>query len=130
MKFSVQQYAEALYQTLSETKPDDQEKVINNFIKVLGSNGDLHYYESIISEYEIIDRKINKVREIEVTTANNAQINSDVVKSLNDAIDGDIELRQKVDESLIGGVVVKIEDTLIDASIKGQLNKLKHNLSQ
>lgn len=130
MKFSVQQYTEALYQTLSETKPSDQEKVINNFIQVLKTNGDLANYEAIIAEYEILDRKVKGIREVEITTAHEVQINSEIIQSLNEAVGSDIELKKKVDESLIGGVVVRVEDTLIDASVRGQLNKLKNNLSQ
>lgn len=130
MKFSIKQYAEALHQTLSETKPADADKVINNFVSVLSQNGDLHYYEAIIQEYEIYDREQKGIKEVELTTASEVKINSAVVKELNEALGGDIELKQRVDESLIGGIVVKIEDTLIDASIRGQLNKLKNNLSK
>jgi len=130
MKFSVQQYAEALYHTLSETKSGDQDKVINNFIRVLKTNGDLHYYEAIINVYEILDREMKGIREVEVTTARDVEINSEIVNKLNDVIGKDIELKRKVDESLIGGIVVRVEDTLIDASVRGQLSKLKNKLSQ
>lgn len=39
-----------------------------------------------------------------------------------------IELKNTVDPSLIGGIVVLMEDRLYDASIKGKLQKLKHEL--
>ncbi len=130
MKFSVKQYSEALYQTLAETKPSDADKVINNFIRILNQNGDLHYYETIIQEYENYDRDQKGIKEVEITTASTVKLNSTLVKELNDILESNIELKQKVDESLIGGVVVKIEDTLIDASIKGQLNKLKNRLTK
>ncbi len=130
MKFSVKQYAEALHQTLLETAPKDQDKVINNFVQVLGKNGDLPYYETIIKQFEKIDRESKGIKEVEVTVANEALIDSNVITSLNKTLGNDIELKKKVDESLIGGIVVKVEDTLIDASIKGHLNKLKNNLSQ
>lgn len=130
MKFSVTQYAESLHQTLSETKPADTDKVISNFIRILNTNGDLHYYEAIIGAYEKIDREMKGIKQVEITTAHEVQINSEIVKSLNTVLGSDIELKKSVDESLIGGVVVRIEDTLIDASVRGQLNKLKNNLSK
>jgi F-type H+-transporting ATPase subunit delta len=40
-----------------------------------------------------------------------------------------LELKKKIDESLIGGVTIKVDDTLIDASVKSQLDKLKNTLS-
>lgn len=130
MKFSVTQYAQALHQTLGESKPGDNDRVIDNFIRILNTNGDLPYYEAIIQEYERIDREERGITEVEITTAGNVAISKETVQALNNAVDGDIELREKVDESLIGGVIVKIEDTMIDASVKGQLNKLKDKLSQ
>ena len=130
MKFSVKQYAEALWQTLSETSPADQDKVINNFVQILGSNGDLSYYETIIKDFERIDREYRGVKEVEIAVANESQMDSEVVKQLNQTLGNDILLKKKVDESLIGGIVVKVEDTLIDASVKAHLNKLKNNLSQ
>jgi F-type H+-transporting ATPase subunit delta len=130
MKFSVSQYAEALYHTLSETKPKDQEKVINNFIQVLKTNGDLGGYEAIIGEYEVLDRKMKGIKEVEMVTAHDGEISKEVITSLNSVIGDNIELKKKVDESLIGGIVVKVEDTLIDASVRGHLHKLKNNLSK
>ncbi len=130
MKFSVTQYAQALHQTLGESKAGDYDRVIDNFIRILNTNGDLPYYETIIQEYERIDREERGITEVEITTAGNVTINKETIQALNDAVDGDIELREKVDESLIGGVIVKIEDTMIDASVKGQLKHLKDKLSQ
>ena len=130
MKFSAQQYAEALHQTLSETKPGDQDKVINNFVRVLKTNGDLAYYEAIIGAYESLDREIKGIKDVEIATARDVEINNDVINTLNALVGDNAELKRQVDESLIGGIVVKIEDTLIDASVKGQLTKLKNKLSQ
>lgn len=39
-----------------------------------------------------------------------------------------INLVATVDENLIGGIVVQVEDKLFDASIAGKLGKLKHEL--
>ena len=38
------------------------------------------------------------------------------------------EIKTRVDESIIGGVVVRVDDTLIDASVRTQLNNLNNNL--
>jgi F-type H+-transporting ATPase subunit delta len=115
---------------MSESKAGDYDRVIDNFIRILNTNGDLPYYEAIIQEYERIDREERGITEVEITTAGNVTISKETIQALNKAVDGDIELREKVDESLIGGVIVKIEDTMIDASLKGQLKHLKDKLSQ
>jgi F-type H+-transporting ATPase subunit delta len=35
---------------------------------------------------------------------------------------------EEIDQSLIGGFIVKVRDTVIDLSVKGQLEKLRHKL--
>ena len=40
-----------------------------------------------------------------------------------------IELEEKVDENLIGGYVLRVNDRQIDASVKSKLNKLKLELA-
>ncbi len=128
MKFSTQQYVEALHQTFHETKSSDHSKIIANFIEVLKSNGDLQYYEKIINAYEDYDRKQRGVRQVELTTAQEMKPGANIVTELNDLVGKDIELKQKVDASLIGGLMLKVEDTLIDGSVKRQLSNLKDSL--
>jgi len=41
-----------------------------------------------------------------------------------------VEIENKVDESLIGGYVLKIGDKLYDDSVKGKLDKLKKAFSK
>jgi F-type H+-transporting ATPase subunit delta len=39
-----------------------------------------------------------------------------------------ILMEEEIDQSLIGGFVVRLEDTVIDTSLKNQLDKLRQNL--
>lgn len=55
-----------------------------------------------------------------------AKINS-ILAALNYS---SVDLSQEVDEDLIGGLVLKIEDTQIDASVKSQLNDMRNQLSK
>lgn len=40
-----------------------------------------------------------------------------------------VELQEKVSESLIGGYVLRVDDTQIDTSVRKKLNDLKLKLS-
>jgi len=40
----------------------------------------------------------------------------------------EIELTEETDENLIGGFILQVEDQQLDASVSGQLNKLKRKL--
>lgn len=128
MRFTHQQYAEALYESLHDTAPKDHDKVIANFIEVLKSNGDLREYEKIVEMYEEHQRKVEGIKQVELTTAHPVEANRTIIHELNEIVGKNMDLKQKVDERLIGGVVVKVDDTLIDGSVKNQLKQLKNNL--
>jgi F-type H+-transporting ATPase subunit delta len=42
---------------------------------------------------------------------------------------GSIELSQRVDPALLGGVQVRLGDRLIDGSVRGRLERLRHRLA-
>lgn len=131
MKFNHRQYAQALHEALADTTPKDQDKVIENFIEVLKAKGDLAEYEKIIAAYEVYDREQRGVTEVEVTTAEGAtKVNKSLIDDLNKIVGKDIEVKQKVDSNLIGGVVIRAGDTLIDGSVKNQLDQLQKNLKE
>ena len=79
--------------------------------------------------------KVKQHRGIVPVTLTSAHKLSDDVKKqildkLNKGIKGDIELNEKIDEDLIGGFVVRMGDTKIDASVAHQLNELKQRLTR
>ena len=49
-------------------------------------------------------------------------------KQLSDQLGKKIELTESVDESLIGGVVIRIGDKVLDGSIKGRLDSMRSSL--
>ncbi|MGH1362365.1 MAG: ATP synthase F1 subunit delta [Calditrichia bacterium] len=55
---------------------------------------------------------------------------ADLKKKLDSMTSKDVQLEQQVDESLLGGFVVQIDDMVYDNSLKHQLGKLKESLSQ
>lgn len=130
MKYSIQQYAQALYDALHETAEKDHEKIIDKFVDILKTNQDLAKYEQIIDTYERLDNEARGVLKANVTTAREVKLDKGVIDKLNELAGTKLEVEHKVDDSLIGGVVIRMDDTLIDASVKGQLGKLKKSLSQ
>lgn len=61
----------------------------------------------------------------ELSSTDQKKIGADIKK----AIGQDIAMQAYVDETLIGGVVVQVESTLIDGSIKTKLDKLERELT-
>jgi len=128
MKLTSQQYAQALFEAVSETAPHDHDKVLDNFVKILAQNGDLGKYEEIDAEFRKMKLLSQGIKEAEVTISKEVEMNSSLIHSLNEIIGSKVEIKKKVDESIIGGVVIRVDDTLIDASVKTQLNNLNNSL--
>ena len=52
----------------------------------------------------------------------------ELIKNLEKKFKKKIEANVKVDEDIIGGTIIHVGDTVIDASVKGQLSSLAYNL--
>ena len=129
-KITVQQYAEALYDSIHQTKPQDHDKVLDNFVKVLIQNGDVSKYGEIEQAYRKLDLKSQGISEAEVTFAREVQVNKQIMEELNKVAGGKVEVKKKVDQGILGGIIIKVDDTLIDASVKTQLNHLNKSLKE
>lgn len=53
-----------------------------------------------------------------------------ILSKLEKSIQGKLELEEKIDTSLIGGFIIKMGDTQIDASVSNQLKSLKTSLTR
>ena len=107
------------------------QKKTTNFLKVLGEAKRLSLLPDILSEYQKLLAKKNKLNNVLVTTA------FELSKDQEDQLESLLKKRYgknlstivKVDKDLIGGLTVKSGDEVIDLSTKGKLIKLKKQIS-
>ena len=130
MKFSARQYAQALSDSLNETENKDHEKILDNFVKVLAENNDLRLFEEISNEFHKLELAKKGIKQVEVVTAHpiNKENEHEIIKELNKLVKIDFEIKKRVDESIIGGVVIKVDDQMLDASVKNNLEQLKKEI--
>jgi F-type H+-transporting ATPase subunit delta len=57
-----------------------------------------------------------------------AQTREQITSKISASINGTLEITENLDESLIGGFIVRMGDHQIDASVSNQLNRLKQEL--
>ena len=81
-------------------------------------------------KYMEMYRSKHNILSTQVTTATELSENSyDKIKAfVKQTFDADAEIDVKIDPSLIGGFILDIENTRMDASVAGQLNALKNRL--
>ena len=74
------------------------------------------------------DYKAERERRIGVSITSAFEVNSETSDRLSDALknklERDVDVEVLVDKDLIGGVIVRAGDIVIDASIRGRLAKL------
>ena len=103
-----------------------------NLALLLAERGRFGIFPSISSEY---DAKVRQTRGIVAATVSTPEPLSSadlaVVKKRVEALAGSqVELTADVDPTLIGGLTIKIGDKLIDASVRGRLERLRGRLVQ
>jgi F-type H+-transporting ATPase subunit delta len=131
MKLTAHQYAKTLFESLQDADAKDHDKILDNFVQALALNNDMSMFEEISAEFEKLDKASKGIKIAEVTSAKplDKQSEHEIIEHLNKAVKGKVELRKKIDEKILGGVVIRLEDTLIDASVKKSLEDLKENLA-
>lgn len=97
------------------------------FLKVLANHGRLDCLREIASAFR---RQVNDKQgrvAVQVTTASelSAEQLGQVNASLHEKLGRQIDLTTRVDEELLGGMVVRIGDTVIDGSLKNRLVRLQ-----
>jgi F-type H+-transporting ATPase subunit delta len=100
---------------------------VRNFLLLLIDKRREMALPSIIKEYTVLANKARNIAEAEVTTAVALSDGEQTaLKAKLSAVTGkNIVLKTKVDNRLMGGVIVKLGDKLIDGSVVRQLSALK-----
>ena len=115
---------------LLELMGDDLNQDGQNFVNVLAENGRLALLPTIFELFELLKANHEKTMDVAVTSAFDVsdQEKTELGTALQRMLQRDINLETEVDESLIGGVVIRAEHTVIDDSVKGRLGKLSQVL--
>ncbi len=101
-----------------------------SFVKVLADNKRLDVLSEIAEQFEAQRAEAEKTVEAEVTTPYpmSAVQQKAMIAVLKARLGRDVTLVNKIDESLIGGAIVRAGDLVIDASVTGQLERLANSL--
>jgi F-type H+-transporting ATPase subunit delta len=103
-----------------------------NLVKLMAENNRLKLMPDVLEQFEVARAKAENKIEAEITSAFelSAEQVSELVNTLKNKLGSDITVTTSIDESLIGGVIIKAGDTIIDASMKSQLDSLALSLGR
>lgn len=102
------------------------------FIRILVEKGRESMLAGVVSAGMALIRDLNNVRVVEVTTATglDERTRERVLAEVKKLHDGDIEMNERVDENIIGGYILKMDDRMVDASTRRQLQLLRRELTE
>lgn len=127
--FPVEDRKKILEAVLNKSKLTD---IVNNFLKLLVDKNRMGAISEISEYYSKLTDEISNITRAEVITArplNKAALGK-LEKTLADLVSKEIKMEVSEDEALIGGLVVKIGDLVLDGSVKAQLEGLKESLKR
>ena len=106
--------------------------VVLSFLQAVAKNERLSHLRSIIDYIHQLENKENKVRQVGVTTALplNPELEQRLSESTGTLLGCRVELETDVDPSMIGGVILRIGDTVYDGSVTARLERLRKKMSQ
>ena len=119
---------ELIIKVLGDNLTDKQQ----NLVRLMAENNRLKLMPDVLAQFEVARAKAENKIEAEITSAFelSAEQISELVNTLKNKLGSDVTVTTSIDESLIGGVIIKAGDTIIDASMKSQLDSLALSLGR
>ncbi len=104
--------------------------VVLDFFGVITEKGRAHYISAICDEYKKLYYKKNNILDVKVVTTEplSDRLRDKLLKKLEDTFKKQIIMQESVDKSIIGGIIVKFDNSEIDSSIRGRLDKLRSSI--
>ncbi|MGN0598053.1 MAG: ATP synthase F1 subunit delta [Ruminiclostridium sp.] len=105
---------------------------VYNFIRVLCQADRLDRFGGILTCFNALYNEKFGIADIVVTTSVplSDSLREKVIKRMEQVTGKKINMTERVDKSIIGGIVVNYGDTLIDGSVKARLDALKSEISR
>jgi F-type H+-transporting ATPase subunit delta len=103
-----------------------------NFVRLLVENGRLTLMAAIAGQFERLRADAEGIIEVEASAAfelSAVQIKQ-IVQAVKKRLGREVKLNASIDKSLIGGVVIRAGDLVIDGSVTGHLRDLAAQLNK
>lgn len=109
---------------------NDVDDAFRNFVVTLGENDRLAVLPSLREQFEELKAQADKTLDAHVETAFelSAEQLQTLAAVLSKRLDRTVNLQQEVVPALIGGVIIRAGDVVIDDSVRGKLSQLAESL--
>jgi F-type H+-transporting ATPase subunit delta len=120
--FSTQEKKDGLERTVT-----DADAAVMNFLELLIEKHRMPAIFRIRSRYDALWEEENRLLPVQITSA--VQLDEAIVKRLGDRISEQtgrkVELSSSVEPDILGGIVVRVGNSVLDASVRNRLEQLR-----
>jgi F-type H+-transporting ATPase subunit delta len=110
----------------------DADEILLNFLSLLIENHRMPVLFRIRDEYERLWEEENRTLPVEITSA--IALDDQTTASLGETIGRragrNVALATRVDPDIIGGIIVRVGNSILDASIRNRLEQLRRHVAQ
>jgi F-type H+-transporting ATPase subunit delta len=107
------------------------EPTVVNFLRLVAEKGRAGEIAEIVEELDKLVAAEHQVLDVELTTAH--ELNDEefgrILEQIETASGRTVQAERKVDPDLIGGIVLQAGSMRLDASVRGRLERLRHDLT-
>jgi F-type H+-transporting ATPase subunit delta len=125
--FSTEEKKEGLDRAIEGAEP-----IVRNFLELLVEKHRMPALFRIRREFDALWQEENKLLPVTITSA--VDLDEQTVRSIGDAIGQQtgrrVELTTKVDPDVLGGLVVRVGNSILDASIRNRLENLRRSVAR
>lgn len=118
------------YRIINEVFSKSFDPIICDFLKVLIEKDRVYVLNDIIKDFEELYYDYHRLLKVQVTSA--FKLKEDyrlrLALKLKEVFKQDIVLEVSIDPSIVGGLLIRAKDKIIDATVKGKLDRMKGNL--
>jgi F-type H+-transporting ATPase subunit delta len=125
--FSTQEKEEGLDKVVTDAEP-----ILENFLKLLIEKHRMPAVFRVRRTYDEMWQRENKLLPVEITSA--IELDDTTVKQIGDRIGEEtgqkIELSTRVEPDILGGLIVRVGNSIIDSSIRARLDSLRKQVAK
>jgi F-type H+-transporting ATPase subunit delta len=108
------------------------DEILGNFLELLIEKHRMPVIFRLRRQFDAMWEEANRLLPVEVTSA--VELDPGLVKELGDRVGEQtgrrVELRSHVDPDILGGIVLRVGNSILDASIKNRLNQLRREVAK
>ncbi len=124
--FSSAEKREGIAKAISGAEPE-----LVNFLELLAEKHRMPAIFRIRHDFDVLWARANKRLEVTLTSA--VELESSVVKQVGDAVekqtDRKVEMTSNVDGEILGGLVLRVGNMVLDASLRAKLERLRKEVA-